>query len=148
MTYHEIEHNPLAPFGGIVVAIGIEICRLLRNTGQESGFGQRQFAGIFAGFGSEVSLAYRADLPLRGFDDDIRSRLATAMADRGVALRPGFSPVKLERTANGLRCTAKDGQVIEADVVLSALGRRPNTDGLGLAEAGVEIDEKSGAIRV
>ncbi|TVO68027.1 glutathione-disulfide reductase [Denitromonas ohlonensis] len=107
-----------------------------------------EFAGIFAGFGSEVIQAYRADLPLRGFDDDIRTRLATAMSERGVALRPGFAPVKLERSANGIRCTAKNGEVIEADVVLSALGRRPNTDGLGLAEVGVDVDAKSGAIRV
>ena len=107
-----------------------------------------EFAGIFAGFGSEVTQAYRADLPLRGFDEDIRRRLATAMAERGVTLRPGFAPVKLERVAGGIRCTSTDGRSIEADVVLSALGRRPNTDGLGLAEVGVEVDAKSGAIRV
>ena len=46
-----------------------------------------EFAGIFAGFGGKVSLAYRADLPIRGFDEDIRRRLATAMTDRGVTLR-------------------------------------------------------------
>ncbi|MBT0964185.1 glutathione-disulfide reductase [Denitromonas iodatirespirans] len=107
-----------------------------------------EFAGIFAGFGSEVTLAYRADLPLRGFDQDIRTRLATAMAERGVTLSPGFEPVKLERVAGGIRCTAKDGRTVEADMVLSALGRRPNTDGLGLAEVGVDVDTKSGAIRV
>ena len=107
-----------------------------------------EFTGIFAGLGSDVSLAYRAELPLRGFDDDIRGRLATAMRDRGIAVHPGFAPEKLERSANGIRCHAKDGTVIEADVVLSALGRRPNTAGLGLDAVGVEVDAKSGAIRV
>ena len=107
-----------------------------------------EFAGIFAGFGSEVTLAYRADLPLRGFDEDIRTRLATAMSDRGITLAHGFEPEKIERSPNGIRCHAKDGRVIEADVVLSALGRRPNIDGLGLAEAGVKTDPGSGAIVV
>ncbi|MCB1960168.1 MAG: FAD-dependent oxidoreductase, partial [Rhodocyclaceae bacterium] len=107
-----------------------------------------EFAGIFAGLGSTVSLAYRAELPLRGFDDDIRGRLATAMHERGIKVCPGFEPERLERSANAIRCHARDGRVIEADVVLSALGRRPNTAGLGLEAVGVEIDAKSGAIRV
>ncbi len=107
-----------------------------------------EFAGIFAGLGSEVTLAYRADLPLRGFDDDIRRRLATAMTDRGITLASGFEPEKLERMPNGIRCHAKDGRIVEADVVLSALGRRPNTDGLGLDAAGVAVNARSGAIEV
>jgi len=107
-----------------------------------------EFAGIFAGLGSEVTLAYRADLPLRGFDQDIRTRLATAMTDRGIALLDGFSITRLEKTANGIRCRSKEGRTVEADAVLSALGRHPNTDGLGLAEAGVRLDPRSGAIEV
>jgi glutathione reductase (NADPH) len=107
-----------------------------------------EFAGIFAGLGSEVTLAYRAQLPLRGFDDDIRRRLATAMGDRGITLATGFEPEKLERVANGIRCHAKDGRIVEADAVLSALGRRPNTDGLGLEAAGVAVDPKRGTIQV
>ena len=107
-----------------------------------------EFAGIFAGLGSEVTLAYRADLPLRGFDDDIRTRLATAMADRGITLATGFEPEKLERMPNGIRCHAKDGRVIEADAVLSALGRKPNIDGLGLEAVGIRVNARSGAIEV
>ncbi|QID16692.1 glutathione-disulfide reductase [Nitrogeniibacter mangrovi] len=107
-----------------------------------------EFAGIFAGFGTEVTMAYRADLPLRGFDTDIRTRLATAMADRGITLAHGFEPEKIERTPNGIRCHAKDGRTVEADAVLNALGRHPNTAGLGLEAAGVEVDARTGAIVV
>ena len=113
-----------------------------------SGYIAVEFAGIFAGFGSEVTLAYRAELPWRGFDEDVRHRLATAMADRGVILRPGFAVEKLERTANGIRTTAKDGSTIEADVVMQALGRQPNTKGLGLETVGVEVSGPNGAIVV
>lgn len=107
-----------------------------------------EFAGIFAGLGSEVTVAYRSDLPLRGFDHDIRTRLATAMIDRGITLAHGFSVSRLERTASGILCHSKEGASIEVDAVLSALGRAPNTDGLGLAEVGVRLDPASGAIEV
>ena len=107
-----------------------------------------EFAGIFQGFGSQVTLAFRADQPLRGFDDDIRHRLATAMGGRGVTVRAGFAPARLERRAQGLAAITADGSEIEADAVLAALGRHPNSAGLGLAEVGVETDERSGAIRV
>ena len=107
-----------------------------------------EFAGIFAGFGSRVCLAYRGDLPLRGFDADLRSRLATAMSNRGVTLRPGFTPRRIEARGSALAVIGADDSVIEAEVVLAALGRHPNTAGLGLAQAGVLTDEKSGATRV
>ncbi len=107
-----------------------------------------EFAGIFRGFGSAVTQAYRAELPLRGFDDDIRRRLAEAMDGRGIALRPGFAPQRLAR--RGERYVASDGagNEIEADAVLCALGRHPNTAGLGLEAVGVRTREPGGAIEV
>lgn len=107
-----------------------------------------EFAGIFAGLGSEVTVAYRGDLPLRGFDMDIRTRLAAAMTDRGITLADGFSTTRLEKTGGGIVCHSKEGKTIETDAVLSALGRSPNTDGLGLADVGVRMDPSSGAIEV
>ena len=107
-----------------------------------------EFAGIFRGFGSEVSLAYRADLPLRGFDEDIRRRLAEAMDGRGIGLRPGFEPVRIERRGSGFATIDGDGREIVADAVVGALGRHPNTSGLGLDAVGVRTREKGGAIEV
>jgi len=107
-----------------------------------------EFAGIFAGLGSEVTVAYRGDLPLRGFDRDIRTRLATAMTDRGITLMDGFSVTRLEQTGDGIVCHSKEGKTVTVDAVLSALGRIPNTDGLGLAEVGVRMDPSSGVIEV
>lgn len=113
-----------------------------------AGYIAMEFAGIFQALGSQVHLAFRGEQVLRGFDDDIRHRLAHAMSQRGVVLDSGFVPAHIERTAQGLRCTATDGRAIEADAVLNALGRRPNTAGLGLEALGVHTHPDTGAIAV
>lgn len=112
-----------------------------------SGYIGCEFAGIYRGFGSGVTLAMRGELPLRGFDDDLRSRLAVAMQARGVQLATGFKPVRLQREGAQILCHGEDGCVLRADAVLNALGRAPNTQGLGLEAAGVQLGEQ-GQVRV
>ena len=106
-----------------------------------------EFASILAGLGSAVTLAYRDSLPLRGFDADLRSRLASALAARGITLAGGVALQGLDRDAAGFALRRADGSVLRADAALNATGRRPNTDGLGLADAGVQLDAR-GAIAV
>lgn len=106
-----------------------------------SGYIALEFASIFAAFGSAVTLAFRADQPLRGFDADIRRRATQALGARGVDLQSGFQPQSLARRGEGYVCIGADGREIEADAVLNALGRAPNTEGLGLAALGVDIAE-------
>ena len=105
-----------------------------------------EFAGIFNGAGAKTHLVYRADLPLRGFDETIRSSLAEAMAARGVILHPGCTIEGIE--AGGKKTiTLSDGSAIEADTLMVATGRKPKTEGLGLGNVGIEPD-KAGAIPV
>jgi glutathione reductase (NADPH) len=106
-----------------------------------------EFASILAGLGVAVTLAYRDRLPLRGFDNDIRQRLATALTERGVTLAPGVGLTALERTPEGLCLRRADGSTLRADAVLNATGRHPNTQGLGLEALGVQVDRR-GAISV
>ncbi len=107
-----------------------------------------EFAGIMHGLGVEVTQLYRGPLFLRGFDDDVRTVLAEEIRKKGVDLRFDVNVSALERAADGLlRATLTDGAVVEADQVLFATGRSPNSTGLGLEEAGVELDAK-GAIVV
>jgi glutathione reductase (NADPH) len=113
-----------------------------------SGYVAVEFASIFRGFGSAVTLAFRAGMPLRGFDADLRRRLAAAMADRGIVLQPEFRPERIERRGDGYVCHGVDGATLEADAVLNALGRAPNSAALGLAEAGVDLHARSGAVCV
>lgn len=113
-----------------------------------SGYIAVEFASIYRGFGSDVTMAYRADLPLRGFDPDLRKRLAAGMSGRGIAIQTGFQPVQLERSGAEFICHGADGRSLRADLVLNALGRRPNTAALGLEQAGVDLQPESGAICV
>ncbi|MGC6484343.1 MAG: glutathione-disulfide reductase [Candidatus Puniceispirillales bacterium] len=112
-----------------------------------SGYIAVEFAGIFNGFGAKTHLVYRADLPLRGFDDDIRKAYAEAAAGRGIILHPGASISRVEGDDEAKIITLDNGEVIHADTLMAATGRKPNTAGLGLAEAGVGLD-KAGAIEV
>jgi len=105
-----------------------------------------EFAGILNGMGSEVTLVYRGPLFLRGFDDDVRSTLADEMRKRGIDLRFETLIDRIERTENGLVATTKHGDVIETDQILSAMGRLPNTAGLGLEEIGVELSDRGAVV--
>jgi len=106
-----------------------------------------EFASILAGLGARVTLAFRDTLPLRGFDLDLRQRLATALQGRGVALAAGVTLQRLAREVTGFALHRGDGSVLRAAAALNATGRQPNTDGLGLDSAGVQLDGR-GAIAV
>ncbi len=106
-----------------------------------------EFAGIFAGLGARVTLGYRGEMFLRGFDDDVRGALAAEMKKRGIELRFNVKLEKLERRGADLRATLVDGSHIDVDQVLCAIGRDPNVAGLGLDALGVELDA-AGAVKV
>lgn len=107
-----------------------------------------EFAGIFNGLGAEVTQLYRRDLFLRGFDHDIRMCLAEELPKKGIDLRFNSDVASITKQDDGsLIVDLKDGETIETDLVLYATGRVPKTDGLGLANAGVETRD-DGAIEV
>ena len=101
-----------------------------------------ELAGVLAGLGTQTSLLVRRHGPLREFDDIIQEGLQEALPGHGVSLVTEFTPAALERAADGtLTLHAVDGRTVEGlDTVLWAVGRRANTDGLGLEAAGVETD--------
>jgi glutathione reductase (NADPH) len=96
-----------------------------------------EFAGIFHGMGAHTTQLYRGDLFLRGFDGAVRRGLAAEMRKRGIDVRFRADVARIEKTGAGLRLTLNDGSSLEADAVLYATGRTPNTRGLGLEAAGV-----------
>jgi glutathione reductase (NADPH) len=98
-----------------------------------------EFAGIFAGLGSEVTIVYRGDKILRGFDEDLRDHLTDAYGKRGIRIVAERTFSAIETTGGGLVGRLDDGATIEADQIMFAIGRRPNTTGLGLQAAGVEL---------
>ena len=112
-----------------------------------SGYIAVEFAGIFNSFGSRVDLVFRADQVLRGFDKDIRSTLTEEMTKKDINIISKALPEKIEKIEKGFRVYLSNKKHIDVDQVLYATGRSPNTQGLGLAELGVDLTE-NGAIKV
>ena len=106
-----------------------------------------EFAGIFNGLGVETILVYRGEQILRGFDDDLRSHLAAEMKKKGIEIRTNADIQTIERSGDGVRITLEDGSKIGAGQVMFATGRVPNTHGLGLEAAGVQLS-MHGAVQV
>lgn len=115
------------------------------------GYIATEFAGIFHGLGVEVTQAFRASTILRGWDEELRTKLQDIYTQKGIHMRGGASIVRLDKAEgeNGdvIRATMTDGEVLETDAVMYAIGRRPNVDGLGLDHASVKT-AKNGAIVV
>lgn len=106
-----------------------------------------EFASIFARLGAHVTLLFRADNVLRGFDETLRRGLRDALAEAEVDQRFGVLPTSITKTGRGFELTLSDHSGLHVDQVLIATGRAPHTEGLGLDKAGVETDE-IGAIKV
>ena len=111
------------------------------------GFVAVEFAGIFNGLGSRVTLVYRGEQVLRGFDADIRSTLTAEMAKKGINLKLNTTIASIKKADSGFQVKLSDDELLVCDAVLAATGRDPNTADLGLGAAGVELGEKQ-AIKV
>jgi len=113
-----------------------------------AGYIANEFAGIFHQFGSDVTLVNRTDVILRGYDETIRDRLLTISMMKGIQFRFHAAFQKVEKAEDGtLRVHMTGCDPVEADMLMYAIGRQPNTDGLGLESAGVALDSK-GAVKV
>ncbi|MGB6231435.1 MAG: glutathione-disulfide reductase [Litorimonas sp.] len=106
-----------------------------------------EFAGVFAGLGSDVIQAYRGGRLLNGFDAEVRDEVGDLQIRNGIDTRFNISPTEIRKTEGGLIVSFDDGSKIGTDCVLMATGRRPKTDTLGLETAGVKV-ESSGAVIV
>ncbi|MFL6745459.1 MAG: glutathione-disulfide reductase [Sphingomicrobium sp.] len=106
------------------------------------GYIANEFAGIFHEFGSQVTLVNRTDVMLRQYDQQIVDRLIQISLRKGIDFKFNARIDRIERRAEGGLHVAMTGcDDIDADQVLFALGRKPNTEGLGLEEAGVETGD-------
>ena len=107
-----------------------------------------EFASIFQNLGSNVTLFYRRDLFLRGFDTDVRMSLRDEMIKQGVNIifnSPAIADI--DKVDDRLKVTLDNGESLETDQVLYAIGRKPLTEDLGLENVNIETDE-IGAIKV
>jgi glutathione reductase (NADPH) len=118
---------------------------------QGGGYIALEFACIFAGFGADVTLIYRGDNILRGFDEDVRAHVRTEMEKRGITILTGCTINRVERIdRHGAEFTThlSNGSSLASEKVMFAIGRHPNVANLGLEKAGVAINPRNGGIAV
>ena len=97
-----------------------------------------ELASIFRALGSEVHVVHRNRELLNAFDHDVRRFFAEQLELHGVTLHLGHTIERLDRDGSDVVATLDDGTKLIADLQLAAVGRVPNTHGLGLAEVGIE----------
>ena len=106
-----------------------------------------EFANIFLGLGSDVTLVYRGQEILQGFDDDLRHELHQAMAKKGMSVRCKDTFKEGRQKADGrFEVHLDSGEILDADEALLAIGRQPNTVNLGCEKAGVALDSRGAVV--
>ncbi len=111
---------------------------------QGGGYIALEFAGIFAGLGSHVTVIYRGENILRGFDDEVRSHVRSDMEKRGIKVVTGCKIAAIKKAGDRFSVQLSNGFQQTADCTMFATGRTPNIAKLGLKEVGVEISKNGG----
>jgi glutathione reductase (NADPH) len=105
-----------------------------------------EFANIFSGLGSETRIVHRGHELLRGFDQDLRAHMHVEAERSGVKLTLKTTLTRIAKAPGALEVTLSTGEKVATDVVMYAIGRHPNTEGLGLDRAGVKLDDAGAVI--
>ncbi|MBI3677902.1 MAG: glutathione-disulfide reductase [Proteobacteria bacterium] len=106
-----------------------------------------EFAGIFDGLGCDVTLLYRGDKVLRGFDEDLRDCLTASLARRNIRVVTRRNLKKIDKNDGKFFVFTDHNEMIETDLVMAATGRVPNTDGMGIEKTAVALGER-GEVKV
>ena len=106
-----------------------------------------EFASIFNGLGVEVTLLYRGDRILRGFDDDIRENIEVSLIQKGINISNNCFPTLIRLKNKKLELFIKKNSHLKTDIILSAIGRKPKIMNLGLDNVSLDLT-KNGAIKV
>ena len=106
-----------------------------------------EFASIFNGFGVQVTLLYRGDRILRGFDDDIRENIEVSLIRKGIKISNNCYPTLIKLNNKKLELFTNNNSHLKTDIILSAIGRKPKIMNLGLDNVSLDLT-KNGAIKV
>lgn len=106
-----------------------------------------EFASIFNSLGSELTLVYRGEQILRGFDQDVRKHISDEIVKAGIDLRVETEVAAIEKVGESYKVQFNNGGSVEVDAVMYATGREPRTEGLGLENVGVELGDR-GEVKV
>ena len=115
---------------------------------QGGGYIALEFACIFAGFGSDVTVIYRGDNILRGFDEDVRAHVRSEMEKDGITILTGCTVSRIDKHGEEFTTHLSNGSSIASDQVMFAIGRHPAIANLGLETTGVAVNPDNGGIAV
>jgi glutathione reductase (NADPH) len=115
---------------------------------QGGGYIALEFACIFAGLGADVTVIYRGENILRGFDNDVRAHVRSEMEKSGITVLTRCVVTKVDKHGGAFTAHLSNGSSIAADQVMFAVGRHANVKGLGLEKAGVALNPVNGGINV
>ena len=115
---------------------------------QGGGYIALEFACIFAGFGCDVTVVYRGENVLRGFDEDVRTHVRSEMEKDGITILTGCTVCRIDKHGKEFTSHLSNGSSIASDQVMFAIGRHPSVANLGLEKAGVAINPDNGGIQV
>ena len=133
ITSNEVFHLPALPRRMVIAG---------------AGYIANEFAGVFHELGSDVTLINRSETILRGWEPALADRLLQISMAKGLNFRLNCRLDRIEKLDDGsVRIHFTDGRTLDTDVLMWALGRVPNIEGLGLDAAGVMLDAR-GAIAV
>ncbi len=105
------------------------------------GYIAAEFACIFAGLGTKVTMVNRSPTILKAFDEDLQTTVIEEMEKKGIDMRLGDAPASIADLGETKKVTLQSGVTVEAETVFMATGRHPNTRGLGLEELGIKTGD-------
>ena len=107
-----------------------------------AGYVALELGSVLCALGVEVTLVHRGEEILRGFDRDLRCHLHDELEAKGMRIVLETQVESLRKSDSGFEAQLDNGEVLETDFPVFAIGREPNTEGLGLQEIGVELGQR------
>ncbi|UCH28200.1 MAG: FAD-dependent oxidoreductase, partial [Myxococcales bacterium] len=111
-----------------------------------AGYIALELGSVFKALGVDVTLVHRGEEILRGFDRDLRCHLHAELEAKGMRILLETHVTSLEKTATGFEAQLDNGERLQTDFPMFAIGREPNTEDLGLREIGVELGQRGGIV--
>ncbi len=105
-----------------------------------------EFACIYSLLGSKVTIIYRGEQVLRGFDDDLVKNLLESLKKINVDIKTNTNVLKIEKKLTSYEVTLSDDNKINTNQVLSAIGRNPTTENMGIDRVGILLDKNNAIV--
>ena len=111
-----------------------------------AGYIALELGSVLGALGVDVTLVHRGEEILRGFDRDLRCHLHDELEAKGMRILLETQVTALRKAESAFEAQLDNGEVLETDFPVFAIGREPNVEGLGLEELGIELGHRGGIV--